>query len=87
MLLRAVLLLGVLPAVPSLQAAVSDGTPVHVLPRIDVEPLLREDEQRQHRPYRYGVPLACRLDCERVGTWSEREDGSSVWRLNVNTMS
>lgn len=57
----------------------------HLLPGVDHEQLLAEDEERVglELPLRVGVPLAVALDPTNSGTWEERNDGGRIWRLRI----
>ncbi len=58
-----------------------------LLPPVDTNALLRQDELRASRPgpQRFAWPLAVDRDLERDGTWDLLSDGSRVWRLLINS--
>lgn len=86
----ALLLLG---AVASAQTSVG-GQPIGLLqdlgtpapqvaaPTPDVAAYLAEDEERGHRPLRYGAMVGLGLDLD-DGAWTELRDGRRVWRLQI----
>ncbi|MBL8861584.1 MAG: trypsin-like peptidase domain-containing protein [Planctomycetes bacterium] len=60
------------------------GTPAPVIaaPTPDVAAYLAEDEERRHRPLRYGALVGLGLDLA-DGTWTTLRDGSRVWRIQI----
>jgi hypothetical protein len=55
--------------------------PVVVLPHPDVDALMREDEARNHRPWRYGAAIPTALSSDDHGQWDVLPSGELVWRL------
>lgn len=58
-----------------------------VMPAVDEEQYLREDEERIAQgidgPYRFAAPIQAHLTELTDGTWSDLPDGSRIWRLQV----
>ncbi len=56
-------------------------------PAIDVERLVREDDEARTRPgipRRIGFPQKTELSPASSGTWEERKDGGRTWRLRLH---
>lgn len=74
--------LGLQHGVPGLPPA-----PRVVMPAVDVEALLAEDEERAAAgikgPWRFGVNHQVDLDLSNSGTWSTLENGLRVWRITL----
>lgn len=58
--------------------------PVIVAPTPDVAEYLAADEERNHRPLRYGALVDVGVDIE-DGLWTEMRDGSRVWRIQITS--
>jgi len=61
----------------------TDQVATHVVARPDVETLMREDEQRNQWPLRYGAVVPLGLSSDEAGTWEELPGGELVWRLRL----
>ena len=59
------------------------------LPSFDVEQFLTEDENElrsiETKPYRFANPISVDLDMENSGLWTELEDGSLIWILEIES--
>ena len=60
-----------------------DDAPTYVMPRPDVERLMREDEERNHWPDRYGAVIPSGLSSDDAGRWDVVPSGELVWRLRL----
>ncbi len=60
-----------------------DDVPTRVMPRPDVEGLMREDEERNHWPARYGAVIPTTLSSDDAGRWDDVPSGELVWRLRL----
>jgi lysyl endopeptidase len=56
--------------------------PAYVLPEPDLARLMREDEERNHWPLRYGAALATALASDDAGRW-DALGGELVWRIRI----
>jgi PKD repeat protein len=54
---------------------------------VDRERLLAEDRQDQHegKPFRYGTVFEVNFNLKNSGTWVKLNDGSRIWRLEINS--
>jgi lysyl endopeptidase len=59
--------------------------PAYVLPRPDVAGLMKEDEQRNQWPARYGAVIPSTLSCADAGRWDSLPSGELVWRLRLTS--
>jgi hypothetical protein len=55
------------------------------MPSVDVETLLAEDEEeiKSGLPFRFGYSLKVNLNLHNSGDWTELDDGSRIWTLNI----
>ncbi|MDX9751111.1 MAG: trypsin-like peptidase domain-containing protein [Flavobacteriales bacterium] len=64
-----------------------DDAPVAVMPAVDADALMAEDEARYATgakgPYRFGFNHATDLSLANSGTWTELPNGDRVWRLAI----
>ena len=59
-----------------------------VMPAVDVDALLREDEENRTRPgipFRVGQPQSTDLDPANSGVWEDLPEGGRLWRLKVRS--
>jgi len=57
---------------------------VKTMPKVDVEALLREDENSsKNEPYRFGYSFDVSYNLKNSGTWQDLPDGSKIWRLGI----
>ena len=70
----------------SLQLGLSDEIPVEVLPEVNQEALLLEDETEMAKdvPYRFGLPLEVQYNLDNSGVWEDVTDGR-IWRLSIKS--
>lgn len=67
----------------SRHAALALGdVPAYVLPAPDLERLMREDEERNHWPLRYGAAIPTGFATDDAGRWDVL-GGELVWRLRI----
>lgn len=70
------------------EAALLQQGPVIVLPAVDVQALLAEDEQNRSSsrkgPYRFGYDHLVDLASDTHGTWTTLPNGDRVWQLTIN---
>lgn len=57
--------------------------PTYVMPQPDVERLMREDEERNNWPGRYGAVIPSGLSSDDAGRWDDVPSGELVWRLRI----
>jgi hypothetical protein len=57
--------------------------PAYVLPHPDVERLMREDEERNNWPARYGAVIPVGFSSDDSGRWDDVPSGELVWRLRL----
>jgi len=62
---------------------VTDDVPAYVLPHPDVERLMREDEERDNWPARYGAVIPAGYSSDDAGRWDDVPSGELVWRLRL----
>tara|TARA_Y100000588_G_scaffold375019_1_gene450878 strand:+ start:8240 stop:10669 length:2430 start_codon:yes stop_codon:yes gene_type:complete len=59
------------------------------LPAFNVQDFLREDENEMRlmdvKPYRFANPIPVDFNMENSGTWIILEDGTSIWRLRIES--
>ncbi|MFH1682025.1 MAG: T9SS type A sorting domain-containing protein [Candidatus Eisenbacteria bacterium] len=77
------------PASFGLDLAALDDVREVILPPVDTEAYILEDEERMASepggPYRFAAPHYVDLAPDRTGTWEALEDGSRIWRLRVHS--
>ena len=60
-----------------------------ILPSFDVEQFLAEDENELRstdtKPYRFANPISVDLNMDNSGSWTELEDGSLIWMLEIES--
>jgi len=61
--------------------------PVAKMPSFDVKAMLAQDEEEAKLgvPFRFGKIFEVDLDLDNSGLWTELEDGSRVWRLEISS--
>ena len=57
-----------------------------MLPSVDTEPLIQEDELEidKYVPFRFGAPIDVSYNLENSGDWIETEEGK-IWRLSITS--
>ena len=57
-----------------------------MLPSVDTEPLIQEDELEidKYVPFRFGAPIDVNYNLENSGDWIETEEGK-IWRLSITS--
>ena len=60
------------------------------LPSFDVDQFLIEDDNEMRsgdtKPYRFANPISVNLNMNNAGIWTELEDGSMVWMLEIESV-
>ena len=60
------------------------------LPSFDVDQFLIEDDNEMRagdtKPYRFANPISVNLNMNNTGIWTELEDGSMVWMLEIESV-
>ena len=58
-----------------------------VLPAVDVEKALAEDDERDARGelYRYGIGIPVNLTVDNAGSWTSLADGGRIWTLKIKS--
>ena len=60
-----------------------------ILPSFDVDQFLIEDENEirsdETKPYRFANPIPVSFDMENSGMWTELDDGSLIWLLEIES--
>ena len=69
---------------PSFGQNFSENIETLVLPSIDVEKLIKEDESQINNA-RFAVPINVNLGLENAGQWIELENGDRLWRLKITS--
>ena len=70
----------------SILQGLSDEIPVEVLPEVNQEALLLEDEIEMAKdvPYRFGTPLEVQYNLDNSGIWEDVSEGR-IWRLSIHS--
>lgn len=70
----------------SISADLSGEIPIIVLPAVDKDALLQEDdiEMAKDVPYRFGTPFEVQYNLENSGLWEELPEGR-IWRLSIHS--
>jgi len=61
---------------------ITEPAPIVVAPTPDVAAYMIEDEERRHRPLRYGALVDVGVDIG-DGVWTTMRDGTRVWRIQI----
>lgn len=63
--------------------------PVKILPEINVQALLAEDEQNQGKavPFRFGKDIDVYYNLMNSGVWETLENGDRLWRLKIESQN
>ena len=67
---------------------VLEQSSVHVLERVNVEALVKEDkvtDQHKDIAWRFGAVIPVNFNLENAGTWSELPNGDKLWRLRIES--
>ncbi len=73
-------------APPSFSIPLDDQVPTIVMPAVDEEALLAEDESEgKDQPLRFGYPFEVEYDMNDVGRWEELPGGARLWRLRIQS--
>ena len=70
----------------SILQGLSDEIPVEVLPEVNQEALLLEDEIEMAKdvPYRFGTPIDVQYNLDNSGIWEEITNGR-IWRFSIKS--
>ncbi len=75
---------------PSFSApSVSDDFEIREFPKPDIEKVRVEDgeDEKNGKPYRFGVSVPVNLNIENSGTWTDLPDGGRIWRLKLKSQN
>jgi hypothetical protein len=59
--------------------------PVEILPELNIDLLLEEDNQPGVKPFRYGYRHEVILNTTNSGVWDVLENGDAIWRLKIKS--
>ena len=62
-----------------------DGVPSEVMPYLDIDLLIEEDNQPGVKPLRYGFRHETDINTSNSGIWEILDNGDSVWRLKLES--
>ena len=70
----------------SIQAGLIDDMPKIIMPKVDRDALLREDEIEMAKdvPYRFGTPFEVQYNLDNSGVWEDVSEGR-IWRLSIHS--
>lgn len=70
---------------PSFGVALKSTIDTRIMPAVDVEAFLAEDEKEEEDglPFRFGAPFDVDYNLYNSGSWEELPDGSGLWRLKI----
>ena len=70
----------------SILQGLSDEIPVEVLPEVNQEALLLEDEIEMAKdvPYRFGTPFEVQFNLDNSGAWEDVSKGR-IWRMSIKS--
>ncbi|MCK6445657.1 MAG: hypothetical protein L6Q99_04630 [Planctomycetes bacterium] len=72
----------------SFSRAVSIQAPTTLMPHVDVQSLMAEDEVNQREkigPYRFAATLPVDLSLDNSGAWTSFENGDRLWQLRIES--
>lgn len=71
---------------PSFEMKFETKVPVEVMPSIDVQKLMLEDEEdlKFNNPLRFAFGHKVKLNLKNSGVWETMSNGDRVWRLTIN---
>ena len=70
----------------SIQAGLTDDIPQIIMPLVDSDALLKEDEIEMAKdvPYRFGTPFEVQFNLDNSGVWEDVPNGR-IWRMSIKS--